>query len=61
MQSYFTFLRLNGTLGFFYDMSLHTLIIVILISMIYLDSGNASEIGFGLLMLLNLGYIFSLK
>ncbi|CAD8158667.1 unnamed protein product [Paramecium octaurelia] len=60
MQAQFTFLRLNALLAFIIEFSLHILIITVLA--ILLQSEYSKDvIGFSVLMLMQLGYMFSLN
>ncbi|CAD8074913.1 unnamed protein product [Paramecium sonneborni] len=60
MQAQFTFLRLNALLAFIIEFSLHILIITVLA--ILLSSQYSKDvIGFSVLMLMQLGYMFSLN
>jgi hypothetical protein len=61
MQSYFAFLRLNALIGFIFEVSLHVLIIISLFALLCLTNKDPQDVGFSLLMLLSLGYMFSLK
>jgi hypothetical protein len=65
MQAYFFFLRINALVAFLFDFLMTLIIVLSLFILVWTDvlQGNidADDLGFSIVMLMNLGYMFSLK